>query len=38
MKNIDEVSLSTGVFGKENSPDDLLRFVDMALESGYKYI
>lgn len=38
MKNIDEVSFSTGVFGKEKNADDLLRFVDLIQQSGYKYI
>ena len=38
MKTIDEVSLSTAVFGKEQAPDDLLRFIDTTLEAGINYV
>ena len=38
MKNIDEVSLSTTVFGPEKNTDDLLRYLEMTLEAGYRYV
>ena len=38
MSVIDEVSLSTSVFGPEKRPDDLLRFLETALQAGYGYV
>jgi len=38
MSVIDEVSLSTSVFGPEKQPDDLLRFLETARQAGYKYV
>ena len=38
MKNIDEVSLSTTVFGPEKNTDDLLRYLETTLEAGYRYV
>lgn len=35
---IDELSLSTTVFGREKQPDDLLRFLETTLAAGFKYV
>ena len=38
MKTIDEISLSTTVFGPEKETDDLLRYLETTLEAGYRYV
>lgn len=38
MKNIDELSLSTTIFGPENDQDDLLRYLEITLEAGFRYV
>lgn len=38
MDVLNEVSLSTSVFGSEKQPDDLLRFLDITREAGYGYV
>jgi len=38
MDVLNEVSLSTSVFGPEGQPDDLLRFLETARKAGYGYV
>ena len=38
MKNIEDLSLSTTVFSKENKEDDLLYYLETAREAGFNYV